>query len=128
VAFNPGCTEAQLDAFQDKLGEHATLRGMATTPERRLERHSRHARRGLQRARRDDSARRRAFDWIIAHPSRLPEADALWLAALNGEGPLIKWLEGGDWRVETLSLRSVVACHPFPDLPQWSTQKTSNRS
>jgi len=49
--------------------------------------------------------------------------DDLWLAALDGRGPLADWLASGaresDWQ-QPLPLHSVLACHPFPDLPQWT--------
>jgi len=93
-----------------------------TTPEQRLQRLLRHARAGWERARQAPEARARARAWLLAHPSALPAIDALWLDCLEGRGPLSVWFERGastaDWR-DDLALHSVLAGHPFPDLPQW---------
>lgn len=96
---------------------------MATNPEQRLLRLLRHARAGWERARADEELRRRARSWLLAHPSALPEVDSLWLDCLDGQGPLATWLQDGAdprrWHIE-VALHSVLAGHPFPDLPQWS--------
>jgi hypothetical protein len=86
-----------------------------------------HARAGWRRARQDRAAGDRARNWIRIHPSGMPAVDALWLQSLDGEGPLARWLDGEiqpeQWQHE-LALHTVLACHPFPDLPQWSILKT----
>ena len=96
---------------------------MATDPKARLERLRQHAVRGFSRARADGAVARRAQGWLIAHPSAMADVDAMWLEALRGEGPLAAWLMAGAdvqaWRID-VPLHSVLACHPFPDLPQWA--------
>lgn len=96
---------------------------MGTTPTERLARLTRHAVLGWQRARSDAAARERARAWLLAHPSRMPDVDALWLEALDGQGPLAAWLGSGatpdTWHHE-IALHSVLAGHPFPDLLQWT--------
>jgi hypothetical protein len=57
----------------------------------------------------------------------LPEVDELWLACLEGRGPLAAWLASGadpDAWTHQFALHTMLACHPFPDLRQWSIQKT----
>lgn len=98
------------------------FRAMFSTPEERLIRLIRHAHAGYALARRDSAASERARAWLLAHPSALPEADALWLSCLDGRGPLAAWLDtdaGPEQWPHHLALHSVLACHPFPDLPQW---------
>ncbi len=96
---------------------------MATTPAQRLERLRRHALAGWERARGDAVVRERAGQWLGRHPSPMPEVDQLWLAAIQGQGPLASWLAAGgvieSWPL-AVPLHSVLACHPFPDLPQWT--------
>jgi hypothetical protein len=96
---------------------------VATNPEQRLARLIGHVRKGWARAWQDPAARRRASGWLSAHPSAMPEVDALWQEALTGQGPLARWIEAGcvasDWRSE-LPLHSVLCGHPFTDLPQWT--------
>jgi hypothetical protein len=95
---------------------------MSMTPEQRLARLTRHAVQGWARARSDTVVRERAREWLLAHPSAMPAVDELWLAALAGTGPLSAWIESGAapdaWQGDQ-PLHSVLACHPFPDLPQW---------
>lgn len=99
---------------------------MATTPEERLARLTRHAVVGFERARNDAAVRERARAWLLARPSRMPDVDAMWLEALDGRGPLAAWL-GSDADPDTwhhdLALHSVLAGHPFPDLLQWTEVK-----
>jgi hypothetical protein len=96
---------------------------MGVTPEQRLQRLVRHAVQGWNRARNDAVVRERARAWLTAHPTAMDGVDSLWFAALDGEGLLASWIEGGadpdDWRGE-VALHSVLASHPFPDLPQWT--------
>jgi hypothetical protein len=99
---------------------------VATTPTERLARLARHGRLGWQRSRGDAAMRERARKWLLAHPSRMPSVDGLWLEALEGLGPLAAWL-GSDatpdsWHHD-LALHSVLAGHPFPDLLQWNEIK-----
>lgn len=99
---------------------------MATTPTERLARLTRHARRGWQRSRSDAAVRERARSWLLAHPSRLPAVDALWLEALDDRGPLAEWLAadaGPEAWSHDQALHSVLAGHPFPDLLQWTEIK-----
>lgn len=53
----------------------------------------------------------------------MPGVDALWLDALAGRGLLAVWLLAGaapeSWTSD-LPLHSVLACHPFADLDQWT--------
>jgi hypothetical protein len=102
-------------------------RAVVTDPEQRLARLIRHARLGWKRARHDSSARQRARRWLEAHPSGLPAADALWLDSLDGHGPLAAWLDSEDapetWQHD-IALHTLLACHPFTDLPQWSILST----
>jgi hypothetical protein len=94
-----------------------------TTPEQRLQRLLRHARAGWERARNNPAARERARHWLLAHPSALPEVDQLWLDCLDERGPLHAWFVRGatadDWSHDQ-ALHSVLAGHPFTDLPQWT--------
>jgi hypothetical protein len=96
---------------------------VATTPAERLERLRRHAVAGFVRAREDATVRARAQRWLAAHPTAMADVDALWHQALEGEGVLAAWLLAGAdpaaWRAD-LPLHSVLASHPFPDLPQWT--------
>ena len=96
---------------------------MDQTPDQRIARLTRHVVQGWSRASQDEQARRRAIRWLQAHPSAMPEVDALWLAALDGEGPLARWIAAAavplSWDLE-IPLHSVLACHPFADLPQWT--------
>ncbi len=104
---------------------------MATTPAARLERLTRHAREGFRLTRDDLVRRHRAAAWILAHPSR-KDVDDLWVDALEGRGLLARWLADDlppeAWVHESIPLHTILASHPFPDLPQWSIPKTSNRS
>ena len=96
---------------------------MATTPDQRLARLLEHAVAGWMRTRRDESVRRRAIAWLAAHPSNMPDVDALWTLALAGTGSLAAWFERGasaaEWSLD-LPLHSVLAGHPFPDLKRWT--------
>jgi hypothetical protein len=96
---------------------------MATHPAERLARLRRHALAGWIRARRDATAQERARRWLDAHPSAMADVDTLWQEALHGRGPLAEWLAGGaeidHWHAD-VPLHSLLACHPFPDLPQWT--------
>lgn len=96
---------------------------MATTPEQRLARLCRHALEGFARAQQDPAVRARAAAWLAAHPSAMDGVDALWFAALEGQGALAAWIRAGaapaEWSLE-LPLHSVLACHPFPDLSRWT--------
>jgi hypothetical protein len=99
------------------------MRVVTTTPVERLHRLRRHAVAGWQRAIADLAIRDRASRWLDAHPSAMPAVDALWQQALANVGPLATWL-AADADVDTwplaIPLHSVLACHPFPDLPQWT--------
>jgi hypothetical protein len=68
--------------------------------------------------------RERAAAWLRAHPSAMPDVDDLWFQALDDRGPLAHWLSTDAppeaWSHPTVPLHSAVACHPFPDLPQWT--------
>jgi hypothetical protein len=96
---------------------------VATTPAERLERLRRHAVAGFARSCADASVRERARRWLAAHPSAMADVDALWLRALDRDGPLAAWFDEGAeisrWQ-SPVPLHSVLACHPFPDLPQWT--------
>jgi hypothetical protein len=96
---------------------------VGTNPEQRLARLIRHVVQGWARAKQDADARRRACTWLTAHPSAMPEVDALWQEALSGRGPLAAWIEAGavpaGWHHD-LALHSVLCGHPFTDLPQWT--------
>jgi hypothetical protein len=96
---------------------------VATNPEQRIARLIRHVVQGWERAKQDADARRRASAWLTAHPSAMPEVDALWQEALSGRGPLAAWIEAGAvpgaWH-QDLALHSVLCGHPFTDLPQWT--------
>jgi hypothetical protein len=98
---------------------------MFPTPEQRFQRLRRHAVDGWHRAQSDLAARERASQRLREHPADIPHADDLWQQALRGEGPLAEWLAADDgakpWPLDhLLSLRSLFACHPFSDLPQWT--------
>jgi hypothetical protein len=90
---------------------------------KRLARLRSHALAGWIRARKDATAQERASRWLAAHPSAMAEVDSLWQEALLGRGPLAEWLAAGadteQWHHD-LPLHSLLACHPFPDLPQWT--------
>lgn len=53
--------------------------------------------------------------------------DDLWQEALRSHGALAEWFAAGAgieaWQL-MLPLHSVLACHPFPDLPQWTESPT----
>lgn len=96
---------------------------MATTPEQRLQRLLRHARAGWERARDNPTARERARQWLLAHPSALTEVDQLWLDCLEERGQLHDWFLRGasaDGWPHDQSLSRVLTGHPFTDLPQWT--------
>ena len=69
--------------------------------------------------------------WLEEHPCGVPEVDALWTKALEGEGPLARWLASDAsldaWNAG-LPLRCLLSSHPFPDLLTWSIRATSNAS
>jgi hypothetical protein len=104
---------------------------MAVTPEERLSRLARNARKGFALARGDAGIRERTLAWLSAHPSRRPEVDLVWRECLSGEGALAEWLSGSSgpetWR-GAIPLHSILASHPFADLPRWSIPKTSGAS
>lgn len=95
---------------------------VAKTPEQRLQRLRRHALSGWHRARNDVAIAERAQNWLALHPTAMPTVDQLWFDALQGRGSLAQWLLAdapiAQWS-ESVPLHSVLACHPFPDLPQW---------
>ncbi len=104
------------------VGGVLSSRVVTSTPEQRLARLIRNARRGWQLAAHDPQVRERARQWLAAHPSTMPEVDAMWTECLSGTGALHDWLNSAapatDWP-HSLPLHSLLAGHPFPDQPQW---------
>jgi len=104
---------------------------MYRDPEERLARLVEHGRRAWRLMQERPEARDRARRWLAEHPSAWREVDQLWLRCLEGEGPLADWLASGgdpsDWSGSP-ALHSVLASHPFPDLPVWSSRPTSRAS
>ena len=82
-------------------------------------------------ARADESLRREAARWLTEHPSMMPQVDAMWQAALRGEGRLAAWLASTgslDAWTDPIGLRSVLSGHPFPSLELWRTRATFRAS
>ena len=104
---------------------------MASTPETRLMRLTQHARHGWQAMRENPALRQEARDWLLAHPSPRSDVDRLWLASLEGSGPLAEWLDRQAppqaWE-GPLPLHTVLASHPFPSLRTWLIRTTSRAS
>jgi|GEM_PF-2358901 hypothetical protein len=104
---------------------------MASTPDIRLARLTRHVQQGWQAIQEDPALRRQAREWLVTHPSPRADVDQLWLACLDDTGPLADWLQSQKllqaWK-EPLPLHTVLASHPFPFLRSWLTRPTSRAS
>ena len=104
---------------------------MASTPETRLTRLTQHARQGWQAIEENPALQQQARDWLLAHPSPHSDVDQLWLACLEGSGPLADWLRRQEppqaWQGSP-PLHTVLASHPFPFLRTWLTRTTSRAS
>jgi hypothetical protein len=104
---------------------------MSKTPEERLARLAGHAREGWRLVGTQPEARARAQRWLAEHPSARADVDRLWRECLDGRGPLADWLAAGgepaSWPGSP-PLHSILASHPFPDLPRWSIPRTSAAS
>jgi hypothetical protein len=99
---------------------------MNKTPESRLARLADHVRQAWDLIHNEPLARERARRRLIERPSSRPEVDRLWLDCLDGRGPLAAWLAAGGHLAAwpgSPPLHSVLASHPFPDLPQWLIRK-----
>lgn len=90
-----------------------------------------HVRRGWQRVAANEAERRRALEWLGAHPSSWREVDQLWREALAGGGASAQWLDAdadpSTWS-HAIPLHSFLASHPFACLSPWSNPTRSNRS
>lgn len=78
----------------------------------------------------DATIRTQALEWLDEHPSPDPTIDHLWRQALQGRGPLYRWLEGDDLALEQAGLASrvVIASHPFVTYLRCSALEKSGRS
>lgn len=104
---------------------------MGQTPLERLVRLRRSCVWGWARVRSSPAERDQVLAWLERHPSREPAVDHLWRAAVEGQGTLAGWLEGGaDLDTWPLALPShtVLASHPFAALSPWSIPPTSRAS
>ena len=108
-------------------GRAVTIGPMRSPHLDRLERLRRSVLRGWDRISADPAERQVALTWIRAKPSSEPQVDLLWSEALEGRGPLAKWLDTGAdsdrWPAEAISdslpCHTVLASHPFAALPPW---------
>ncbi len=75
----------------------------------------------------DPEVRRSALEWLDRHPSHVPEINDLWRDALEGHGPLQRWLDGDESALEAAGqpVRAILASHPFVAYLRCSLQTTS---
>ena len=109
--------------FLDRSSQNRELAAIASRESLRAQR----VRRAWQQSRRDKEVYRSALEWLDRHPSHVPEIDELWREALEGRGPLARWLDGDESALESAGqpARAILASHPFVVYLRCSLQTTS---